>query len=48
LREEALHLPGAGHGKLVVFTQFVDAKDRDDVLKLTIPLRTRWTPRATS
>src|SRR4051794_3555888 len=38
LRQEALDSAGAIHDLLVLFAQFLDAKDRDDVLKLAITL----------
>ena len=39
LREELLHLPGARHRELVIFTQFVETKDGDDVLQVFIALQ---------
>ncbi|EAQ04301.1 hypothetical protein OB2597_09164 [Pseudooceanicola batsensis HTCC2597] len=39
LRQEALDLPGAGHGQLVLFRQFVHPEDRDDVLQRLVALK---------
>jgi hypothetical protein len=47
LREEALDLAGAADGPLVLFAQFVDAEDGDDVLEVLVALEDRWTRWAT-
>jgi hypothetical protein len=39
LAEEALDLPGAGHGQLVLFAQFVHPEDGDDVLQRLVALQ---------
>ena len=39
LREEALHLPGALHGELVLVGELVHAEDGDDVLELPVALQ---------
>ena len=38
LRQEPLDLAGALHDQLVLFAQFVDAEDRDDVLQFAVAL----------
>ena len=39
LRQEALHFAGAGYGQFLVFAQFVDTENRDDVLQIFIGLQ---------
>src|SRR5882757_363987 len=39
LREEALDFAGAGYGDLVLFGEFVDAEDGDDVLEVLVALQ---------
>jgi hypothetical protein len=39
LGEEPLDLAGTRHGELVVFRQFVDAENRDDVLEILVALQ---------
>src|SRR4051795_8922086 len=47
LRQELLHLAGPLHDDLVLFGQFVEAEDGDDVLQLLERCSTSWTRRAT-
>ena len=39
LREEALHLAGAGDGEFVVFAELVNAQNGDDVLQVAVALQ---------
>ena len=39
LGQEALDLPGPGHGQAVLFGQLVEAEDGDDVLELPVALQ---------
>src|SRR5260221_13905859 len=39
LREEFLHLAGAGHGQLVVFAQLFDTENGDDILQVFVALQ---------
>ena len=41
LRQEPLDAAGAMHDQLVVFAQFVDAENRDDVLQFAVALQNR-------
>ena len=47
LGQEALDLPGAGHGQLVLFRELVHAENGDDVLERLVALQDPCTSRAT-